>query len=665
MRGAVGSRVHVVHDRGLERARMADANAAAGRPATPAFAWLVVLLAAWLVAGVSLVVWASNHDLVTDAGASPYHVPAWAALATIGLVCAGLVVRAGRHGSSWRTALPTGYGVLAAGFLVLIGYLVLDVAWREGVGIDQRSLEGGIAPSRVVLLVGLVLVAAGPLRAALLNAAEGLARIAAIPSAGLVLTVLVYPGAFNPVASPWFERVPVTLLPHGEIWVMDSDGSHQTRLIEEVEPGVDAGWPAWSPDGRHIAYVVWRSGDPPDDASRRDADIWVANADGTGRRLLVGGPGWQWIPHWSPDGRWIAYTQEQAGGPWVATGPQGPDVGPQGPGFVVEAPTVREDADIWKIPADGSAPPVRLTGGPGDDRSASWSPDGTHLVLDSTRDGNTELYVIAADGSNPRRLTDNPAEDWGASWSPLGNEIAFASSRDGRTGDVYVVGTAGGDVRRITHDPAGVHGPAWSPDGTRIAFSSWQSGPEQILSVAADGSDSVDLSRSPSTDDDLWDGRWSRDGHILFARTDHAAPEASGLVREDLAALVVLFESLVVAGLVVVVLRIRPPFGAYAAILGLASLIVGATAGNLQYVSAGLVAGLVVDLVARYAPDDRRAVLAGMAAGGATVLALGAAAAATTGLGWTPTILLGVAMLAALLGALVGLIAGRPSHAAT
>jgi hypothetical protein len=154
-------------------------------------------------------VWATGRDLVTDAGASPYHVPAWLALAATSVVCVAVVVPALRRGVPWRASLPDGYGALGAGVLVVLAYLVVDVAWREGVGIDERSLEGGVAPSRTLLLVGLVLVACGPLRAALRGSADGPARAAAIPSAAIVLAVLGLPAPFNPVVNPWYERAPL------------------------------------------------------------------------------------------------------------------------------------------------------------------------------------------------------------------------------------------------------------------------------------------------------------------------------------------------------------------------------------------------------------------------------------------------------------------------
>jgi len=60
-----------------------------------------------------------------------------------------------------------------------------------------------------------------------------------------------------------------------------------------------------------------------------------------------------------------------------------------------------------------------LTNNPGSDRYPSWSPDGKKIVFNSHRDGNMEVYVMNADGSNQRNLTNNPGGDRNPSWSPI------------------------------------------------------------------------------------------------------------------------------------------------------------------------------------------------------------------------------------------------------
>jgi Tol biopolymer transport system component len=63
---------------------------------------------------------------------------------------------------------------------------------------------------------------------------------------------------------------------------------------------------------------------------------------------------------------------------------------------------------------------AQVTDDRGTDSLPSWSPDGTALAFGSDREGNLEIYLIAADGTGERRLTDDPAEDGDPAWSPTG-----------------------------------------------------------------------------------------------------------------------------------------------------------------------------------------------------------------------------------------------------
>ena len=113
--------------------------------------------------------------------------------------------------------------------------------------------------------------------------------------------------------------------------------------------------------------------------------------------------------------------------------------------------------------ADGSDPVLLM------DRAnePDWSPDGHRIVFTSNRDGNTEIYVMNADGTDPRRLTDYSGPDFDADSSPDGRMIAFQREvqRDTpplRVNQLFVVNADGGDAMELTDLPSANGHPAWS-----------------------------------------------------------------------------------------------------------------------------------------------------------------------------------------------------------
>jgi Tol biopolymer transport system component len=115
------------------------------------------------------------------------------------------------------------------------------------------------------------------------------------------------------------------------------------------------------------------------------------------------------------------------------------------------------------------------------------------IAFSSNRDGNFEIYVMNADGSDQTRLTDHPAWDVSPSWSPDGSRIAFSSMRDGNY-EIYVMNADGSDLTRLTNHPDADFQPVWSPDGRKIAFVSNRYVSFGIRSIGiyimnADGSD--------------------------------------------------------------------------------------------------------------------------------------------------------------------------------
>jgi len=98
-----------------------------------------------------------------------------------------------------------------------------------------------------------------------------------------------------------------------------------------------------------------------------------------------------------------------------------------------------------------------------------WSSDGRRIAFISIRDGNPEIYVMNADGSEQRNLTQSPLRDGGPAWSPNGRTIAFERWLE-RNPEVFVMNVDGSGQRNLTRDPEADVYPDWSPDGRKVAF---------------------------------------------------------------------------------------------------------------------------------------------------------------------------------------------------
>lgn len=124
--------------------------------------------------------------------------------------------------------------------------------------------------------------------------------------------------------------------------------------------------------------------------------------------------------------------------------------------------------DIWLL--DEEARDIQLTNHPAADLAPVWSPDGTRIAFESLRDGNSEIYVMDADGSNQVNLTRHEADDHAPSWSPDGSFIAFESVRDGAL-ELYVMNADGTEAARLTNGLGLSVAPHWDIGGSEIIFS--------------------------------------------------------------------------------------------------------------------------------------------------------------------------------------------------
>lgn len=230
------------------------------------------------------------------------------------------------------------------------------------------------------------------------------------------------------------------------IYVVRADGAGLRRLTSGE---ADDEQPRWSPDGKRIVFISQRD---------KRLQLYVMNRDGTGQRRLTGGEEIDYQPVFSPRGDWVAFIsrREQAS--------------------VVHAiHVVRADGSGRRLLSDGSA----------NDAEPRWSPDGKKILFTRTAvikkyyremspeerakmRGSADVFVMNSDGSGVRKLTDSPARDCCAYWSRDGRTIYFLSERDGSP-RIYAMRADGSGARKVA-DGVVVADPNVSPDGKKFVY---------------------------------------------------------------------------------------------------------------------------------------------------------------------------------------------------
>jgi len=355
---------------------------------------------------------------------------------------------------------------------------------------------------------------------------------------------------FNPSWSPEGNRLvlageevalkPWSRLTESHLSIVDLETGEVARIPVER----DAVQPAWSPDGRWVAF--W--GLPKEGGQR---DLWMVRPDGSGLVQLTDDPALDWSPSWSADGRRLYFSSDRGGtlGPWwLEIDPENgrPQSEPRpmtvpsrwaagvvlsGDGRTAVFTSADFRRNIFRCDFDPVTlqilgDPVPVTRGASSYTQLDPSPDGRWVAATTVANGEV-LTLISADGSSIRKLTDDAHHNRGPVWSPDGESLVFYSDRAGSY-QVYSIRPDGSGIEQITDLDHGAVQPRFSPDGRRLFFSTMV-GEMGIVSLDSERpiTESVTIPNPPGIGN-LQASGWTADGRgVVVAGTNDAGTAGS------------------------------------------------------------------------------------------------------------------------------------------
>lgn len=229
------------------------------------------------------------------------------------------------------------------------------------------------------------------------------------------------------------------------LMVADADGYNPQVVVRSREPLLS---PAWSPDGRKLAYVSFE---------QHNSSIYIQEINTGARELVAGFKGINGAPAFSPDGKRLALTLSRSGNPEI---------------YVMDlaSKALTQITQHWAI-----------------DTEAAWMPDGKHLAFTSDRGGKPQLYEVPAAGGDPVRITFQGDYNARASVSWDGKKIAMAQG----SGNVYRIAVIdrsfGGLGRWQTLSPGSLdESPSFAPNASMVIYAAREGQRGVLYAVSAD-----------------------------------------------------------------------------------------------------------------------------------------------------------------------------------